>query len=133
MLRRVLIPTQTGGGEFRPLFQWGDKIYVKIISAINWFNFKPIFKVGYFVALDEGYFFENLEDMISAYQEVYPNAQGQTVSSVVVEPAWLGLNENMTPVRTLNQLYEYVNEGGVEPQSTDGIGTVLGNIFDELL
>ena len=124
---------QLNGMEFRPLTQWDGKIYVKIISAINFYNFKPIFKVGYFVALDDGYFFENLQEMISAYQQVYPNTQGQPIGSVVVEPAWIGVGENMTPVRTLNQLYEYVNEGVVEPQPTSGQGTVLGNIFDEIV
>ena len=124
---------QLSGADVRPLTQWDGKIYVKIISAINFFNFKPIFKVGYFVALDDGYFFENLGEMISAYQQVYPNTQGQPIGSVVVEPAWLGFGENITPVRTLNQLYEYANQGGVEPQPTSGQGTVLGNIFDEIV
>ena len=102
----------TNNPQDRPLARWGNQIYVKIISGVNFYNFNMFFKVGFFVAIDDGYFFDNIDEMITAYQQFNPNTQGAVSSSVIIEPIYVGDGDNSQPVRSIQQLYAYVNDAG---------------------
>ena len=98
-------------------FYTGPKVYSKLIGAWNFYNFKPMFKVGFYY---NGELFENLLGVLQSWTNTYGN--GSTVidtndvwSNVVAFPL---IKDDGVPVKTLNELQNFIGDSPSEAEAT---------------
>ena len=97
-------------------FYTGPAVYAKLISAWNFYNFKPMFKVGFYY---NGELFENLLGVLQSWTNTY--GDGSTVintndvwSNVAVYPL---IKDDGVPVKTLNELQNFIGESPSEAEA----------------
>ena len=113
------------GANQRALVRWADSIYVKIIGAYNYYNYLPFFKVGFFVSTAGGFVEKSMDELLSAYSEVY-SYSGPAWNAMVVRPLTFGEDDGVQAVRTLGQL---IQTQGMEISSEGGIGDLYDDII----
>ena len=96
------------------LFYQGPPVYAKILYASSFYGFKPLFAVGIYY---DGELYDNLDEA----EEVYISNYGGDISSITYGSLGvIPLIANGVPVKTLQELENFINPEGETPMLTPG-------------
>ena len=111
--------------ETRPLYNWRDSMYVKLLRGYNFWNFGIFFMTGYYI---NGTFYTSIYDAISDYESQFPNSDGVFSSSVRAEAL---IKNNGQPGKTFSELQNFTGMSTSPPAVVDNLGNTLPD-FDGL-